>query len=402
MPRKKICPECSAANSPANPECTRCGADISGVKAINYSQEELDALASGAGREKPASGTAQASAEPAREESAGETSGAVSEKAPADRNAEAGSVSGYASSQAPATSAPPEISSDSASGSGSKSGAASDLPEYTSARIVKICPKCGTKNPRSKSKCACGENLRFVEPVKDGESTADPAPKPAASAPAATPAPVAAPAPAVRKEPAADGKPAVKSSEAPKSVPSGVPDDVVVIAEGEEYDEADTEMAKFCPDCHARADERAKICPGCGGYLTEVAPVRIRRKRPTLKREQRIRRENAVMATLVAPDGRQLLNVTTSQPTLVLGRENLLADYLESCEYVSRRHCVLALMGSRLTIRDDGSTNGTYVDSVKIQFQKNEQLKHNAQVSLGGVWNCQGAGCFTVRYPDEE
>jgi pSer/pThr/pTyr-binding forkhead associated (FHA) protein len=66
-----------------------------------------------------------------------------------------------------------------------------------------------------------------------------------------------------------------------------------------------------------------------------------------------------------------------------VGREagNALSLVTEST--VSRRHATLVRSGASVAIRDEGSSNGTYVNGVKISSET--ELKPGDQVQFGEV-----------------
>lgn len=66
---------------------------------------------------------------------------------------------------------------------------------------------------------------------------------------------------------------------------------------------------------------------------------------------------------------------------LVIGREASCQFRLSSAK-VSKRHCQLCFNGNQLVIQDLDSTNGTFVNKVRIQGQR--PLKHGDVLSVGG------------------
>lgn len=50
---------------------------------------------------------------------------------------------------------------------------------------------------------------------------------------------------------------------------------------------------------------------------------------------------------------------------------------------VSRRHAIISARNSRVTVRDDDSSNGTYINGVRLQPQKHYRLRHSDTLTLG-------------------
>ncbi len=164
---------------------------------------------------------------------------------------------------------------------------------------------------------------------------------------------------------------------------------------------APVRMVKICPNCGSEMTDIAKRCTNCGEDLRTVRPTEAAvRQAPSRKRERK--RQSQELAVFMSPDGREIFHVLASSPVTVIGREHDMSAYLESCEYVSRRHAEIKTYSSQIVINDVGSTNGTFVNDRKVESLKDQPLRDGDRISLGGTWNCQGAGCFTVKYIPQE
>jgi len=64
---------------------------------------------------------------------------------------------------------------------------------------------------------------------------------------------------------------------------------------------------------------------------------------------------------------------------LVVGRELGLGLSLVGESTVSRKHAVITRNGSQVLVKDCGSTNGTYVNGVQLQGEKQLQIGDNVQ-----------------------
>lgn len=85
-----------------------------------------------------------------------------------------------------------------------------------------------------------------------------------------------------------------------------------------------------------------------------------------------------------------LLRVSTNEkiyinkPEFTIGRSATKADYtVDNNSDVSRIHCIIERKNGVSYIRDNQSTNGTFVNGNNIAGQENVFLTNNAKVSLG-------------------
>lgn len=94
--------------------------------------------------------------------------------------------------------------------------------------------------------------------------------------------------------------------------------------------------------------------------------------------------EGADLPTVLTarPGGPQgdVYSVSSRQQQITLGRGGQ-CDVVISDDRVSRLHAVVRLLGSRAVIEDAGSTNGTYVDGVRIDGPV--ELREGAAVRFG-------------------
>ena len=91
---------------------------------------------------------------------------------------------------------------------------------------------------------------------------------------------------------------------------------------------------------------------------------------------------SAMQVTLVmfkADGGRKDLAIT--KKTTIFGR-NSECDYQIPLAEISRRHCQITLKNDKLTVRDLGSSNGTYVNNKRVQ---EEELHPTDTLTLGPV-----------------
>ncbi|WP_153505791.1 FHA domain-containing protein [Cumulibacter manganitolerans] len=80
------------------------------------------------------------------------------------------------------------------------------------------------------------------------------------------------------------------------------------------------------------------------------------------------------------PGSGDVYSLSSAQRRVTVGR-SARCDVVLDDERVSRLHAVVRLLGARAVIEDAGSTNGTYVDGVRIEGPT--ELREGAAVRLG-------------------
>lgn len=133
--------------------------------------------------------------------------------------------------------------------------------------------------------------------------------------------------------------------------------------------EKKAEMVRIC-DCGARNPVNARKCAECGEDISDVMPV------PEPQEAQKV-----FPFTLVSIDGAYTFEIT--EPSVLVGREAAMREYLETKPYVSRQHARLSVEGEHLYIYNLSGTNYTYVNNRKIPEEKTE-LHDGDEVGLGG------------------
>ncbi len=78
----------------------------------------------------------------------------------------------------------------------------------------------------------------------------------------------------------------------------------------------------------------------------------------------------------------EIINIT--KPEFVIGKSKTKADYaIENNSAISREHCIVVQRDGVNYIKDNNSTNHTYVNGVELQPGKEVLLKHKTEVRLG-------------------
>jgi len=127
-----------------------------------------------------------------------------------------------------------------------------------------------------------------------------------------------------------------------------------------------------CPDCSAHVGPTDLICFTCGANLprtgtSEDEPVPITVAQKAVSNQRTGRTISSAVLRISFPAGNVEVPAGTS---VLLGRdpaESLVAAAFDGCDNVSRRHALITVDdGGRATIRDEGSTNGTFVNGDRL------------------------------------
>jgi hypothetical protein len=149
----------------------------------------------------------------------------------------------------------------------------------------------------------------------------------------------------------------------------GTDDDVLTPTISQRFIAPGSEPGSFCPNCGAGVSDAADVvCSTCGTPL------------PTGRR----RRISPVVMRITFPTGNVDIPAGTS---VMLGRdpaESLVAAAFARFDNVSRRHATVQVDDSgHASIRDEGSTNGTYVNDDRVLPGTEVRLVDGDRVRLG-------------------
>ena len=137
------------------------------------------------------------------------------------------------------------------------------------------------------------------------------------------------------------------------------------------YDpEPETAMVKICEYCGAENPPAARKCSVCGEELES---------QPVPKAEKGCKRY-----VLSEISGAYAYDVP-NDGEIIIGRENVLREYIYNKSYVSRSHAKIVSNGEELYITNLSSTNFTYVNNEKIPNDTPTQLKADDEIGLGGL-----------------
>ena len=240
----------------------------------------------------------------------------------------------------------------------------SDAPQ-TAPAMKKICPLCQAINPANITTCSgCSADLSSARAIPEDkvkealarlQGTAKPTPS---RAPAPAPTPPA---------------------------------------------EAD-EMVRLCenPDCLHINPANKRVCENCGAPVFRLLPRREAEaeiKKPRLPKkpepitpgfsapfpdglpDTQPQAPKATSARFVSLDGR--FSYQVPEGTASLGRLGEMKDYLKEKKFVSRSHAALTFADGHLSVTDEESTNGTYVNGVKLKPHETQQLRGGDTLGLG-------------------
>jgi pSer/pThr/pTyr-binding forkhead associated (FHA) protein len=131
-------------------------------------------------------------------------------------------------------------------------------------------------------------------------------------------------------------------------------------------------VTRTCPDCATEVGSEDLICFTCGANLPRVRsadepPLAITVAQKAVSADKAGRLISSTVLRISFPAGNVEVPAGTS---VLLGRdpaESLVAAAFDTCENVSRRHAMVTVDDSgRATIRDEHSTNGTFVNNDRL------------------------------------
>lgn len=161
-------------------------------------------------------------------------------------------------------------------------------------------------------------------------------------------------------------------------------------------------MIVTCPGCSKRYNfDESRLggrpsaslrCPNCGVAITVAAPdpgdqtTRLDADASLIPKSAKVPGGDMVMpaarrislAVLQGQDSGKIFPV--DKPRVVLGRGD--SDIVLNDGEVSRQHACIEVHGQRVVLKDLGSTNGTFMDEVKVS---QAELENRAEFRVGGT-----------------
>ena len=184
----------------------------------------------------------------------------------------------------------------------------------------KICPTCGTKNPPTLLECLSCETDLTSVPIGDGVVPAAQAPNEAAAS-------------------------------------SGEP----------------SKMVRVC-ECGQKNPASARKCSACGEDISDIMPTP-----ETAIAAETVPQLHFVVSILDGAYAHEFPAGLT-----VIGRANVMQEYLAAQTFVSRRHAEVLVEANKLWIKGYKNTNHTFVNNVALRDDEYTELHDGDVVGLGG------------------
>lgn len=132
-------------------------------------------------------------------------------------------------------------------------------------------------------------------------------------------------------------------------------------------DQQNVKLIRLC-ECGTKNAPNARKCSECHEDISDITPTP----------DNEDSKQRFVLSTL---DGQYAYNMNSNET--IIGRENVMSEYLSSKTYVSRSHAKLILENSELWIENLSATNFTYVNNKRINGKT--KLSDGDEVGLGGL-----------------
>ena len=134
----------------------------------------------------------------------------------------------------------------------------------------------------------------------------------------------------------------------------------------------ETEMVKIC-ECGAENPPAARKCCSCDEDISDILPTS--------------KAQNCCKQYVLAEVSGEYTYDVPNNSEIIIGRENVLKEFISDKSYVSRSHAKLVSEGEELYITNLSGTNFTYVNNEKISNNTPTLLKANDEIGLGGCIN---------------
>src|SRR5262249_47563540 len=138
-----------------------------------------------------------------------------------------------------------------------------------------------------------------------------------------------------------------------------------------------TAIQKQCPSCGARIQNNDAFCMACGYHLqTSSQSVSLASQAEPVDYPARI--------VLQKSSGEMLREYRLDKPDMRIGRGPGNDILIVKDKLASRRHAVLSYIDGQYLLRDEGSSNGTYVNDELVSEGSPAILKDGDIVRIGG------------------
>jgi pSer/pThr/pTyr-binding forkhead associated (FHA) protein len=143
---------------------------------------------------------------------------------------------------------------------------------------------------------------------------------------------------------------------------------------------------------HGRSSATLR-CPGCQGTITVTAPTAVGDRTTRLDSDaNQLPTSGKVPSTDLAMPLSRRISLAILQgkdsgrifpverPSVVIGRGD--ADIILNDSEISRQHACIEVHGTKVVLRDLGSTNGTFLNEVKIT---QSEIENRSEFRVGGT-----------------
>ncbi len=130
-------------------------------------------------------------------------------------------------------------------------------------------------------------------------------------------------------------------------------------------------MVRIC-ECGTKNPASARKCTDCGEDISDIIPVQ---DADTAEQEK-------IHYILSSVDGGYAYELNTN--LTVVGRENVMKEYLAAKAFVSRKHAEFLIEANKLWVKNHSNTNHTYVNNEKIKDNNYFGLHDGDIIGLGG------------------
>lgn len=139
------------------------------------------------------------------------------------------------------------------------------------------------------------------------------------------------------------------------------------------YDvEPEAPMVKIC-ECGAENPPAARKCCSCDEDISDILPTP--------------KTQNCCKQYVLAEISGEYTYDVPNNSEIIIGRENVLKEFISNKSYVSRNHAKIVSEGENLYITNLSGTNFTYVNNEKIANDTPTLLKADDEIGLGGCVN---------------
>lgn len=251
---------------------------------------------------------------------------------------------------------------------------------------VKVCPQCGHHNGSGDIECSeCSCDLSGVNPVSEEFIEQQ------------------------KKEAALESELKKEDTFKEQSNAPAAQNNLQTDTSKTQSSSSEEVMVKICPKCGAENTGVKRFCTKCKESIKSVKGIYKKKAaeetsvRPNIPAKEELSSQQKIsLGALKSPDNTFSFTLDSSRPVFEVGRENLMAEYLEKRLFVSRRHAQFQMIDIKFAVRDLNSTNGTYVNNEKLAPQSLRLLECGDKISFGGKWPddplSSNVGCLIVDY----